>query len=156
MIAACAFVFALLMFKLGHEAFLTFETQSLTARASAGCVTALPGLLALIGMHGYLRRFVFSLHLIGDQIVIAVAGWFAPQRLTFHIADLTRVSYHDFAVNLIRAPWYRLTAGGRGFLIDANPRHLQLDPGAFGRLRQRAVSARKRMGRRRHAMVASS
>ncbi len=155
-ITAVLVFWAIVCVLLSHDIYQTYGLlpadggvlKPLKNRVAFSAFVTMLGLAGLVGMHWLLRRYVFGLQLIGEQIVITVAGWLAPHSLNFHISELTSISYLGYSGRSSRrAPFYRLMVADRGFVFDVNPRHLQLDQDAFSSLNEELEDARMRMGK---------
>ncbi|HMO28686.1 hypothetical protein [Enterovirga sp.] len=89
----------------------------LTAAAIVGAI----GLLPLLGMIAYVRRYVAGLVWQGERVVLSGACWPMGER-SVPLAAFAPGREHDGRLytvkHWIEAPWLTLSVGGRTYIVD--------------------------------------
>jgi hypothetical protein len=154
LVACGLLVFAIICAKfLGYDQLMTYGInpgdggvlKPLASRLLAGAIGLLIGLLPLVGMHWYLRRYIVSLATDGTSLFLQVAGWFTPHTVTFNVSELSAIAFkeggHSPGVGVsVNAPWHALKIAGKTYIVDANNAHF--DEHALRRLRSRGGAGR--------------
>ena len=111
--------------------------KPIETRLTAGLLLMAIGLLPLLGMHWYLKRYVCSLRVEGDTLQVEVAGWLWTKRLDLPVTAVEGIEEHTDTVWRRRAPWESLRIAGTTFILDSG--NGMLDHAALRRLERRAT-----------------
>lgn len=106
------------------------ELRPLEQRLLAAAILATIGVLPLLGMVLYLRRYVAGLSWHGDEVLVTGAGWPAGTR-RFPLAAFEPGRDHDGRLytvkHWINAPWSTVGIEGRTYIIDLQAEHVDRD-----------------------------
>lgn len=119
--------------------------RPLDQRLLAAGILLVIGLLPVLGMIIYLRRYVAGLAWQGEEVLVTGASWPAGQR-RFPLSSFEPGRDHDGRLytitHWVNAPWSTVGIDGRTYIIDLQAEHVDRD--GLGRM---LTEARRRANR---------
>ncbi len=112
-------------------------------RWATAAIVALIGILPLVGMAIYARRYVVRLERERADLLVTVIGFLAPSTRSHPVTDVGDSQRNRGQLRLrisVNAPWIRLRIAGRSYIIDLQAE--RVDAQAIERIVADAAKAR--------------